>query len=194
MPTEAAAPEEFQRAQSSIEQLSFRKDVTVEPIPSPGGVAPFSFALSADIPHSASGTQAQHGTGRMIVLYDPAAPQSWGGNFRVVIYAQAPLEPEIGLDPFLAQVTWSWLTDALDSRGAKYFQASGTATRILSTGFGDLATETDGSLIELRASWSPTESDLSQHALAWVDVLCMQAGMPPTEDAVSINAKRRERG
>ena len=51
-------------------------------------------------------------------------------------FAQAPLEPDIGVDPILADVAWSWLVDALDSRRAGYHSASGTATKTLSKGFG----------------------------------------------------------
>lgn len=61
-----------------------------------------------------------YGTGRFILLHDPDEPDAWGGAWRIVIFAQAPLETEIGTDPLLADVTWSWLVDALDSRGAVY--------------------------------------------------------------------------
>ena len=79
------------------------------------------------------------GTGRFVLLYDPEEPEAWGGPFRVVCFAQAPLETDIGLDPFVAGVAWSWLEDALAVRGAHYAAASGTATKVISTGFGELA-------------------------------------------------------
>lgn len=59
-----------------------------------------------------------------------------------------PLEADIGVDPLLADVAWSWLIDALDSRHAAYHSASGTATKTLSKGFGSLAEEGDGAQIE----------------------------------------------
>lgn len=187
-------PEAFKLALESIKSVSFREELTVRQIDSPGGVAPYSYALAADVLIAEHEHESQHGTGRFILLYDPEEPESWGGPFRVVAFAQAPLEAEIGLDPFLANVAWSWLTDALAIREADYFNASGTATRILSTGFGELADSGEGAQIELRASWSPASPQMGDQAEAWGELLCMLAGLPPTADAVSLTARRRERG
>jgi hypothetical protein len=187
-------PEAFKLALESISNVSFREELTVRQIDSPTGVAPYSYALAADVLIAEHEHESQHGTGRFILLYDPAEPESWGGPFRVVAFAQAPLEAEIGLDPFLAHVAWSWLTDALTIREADYFNASGTATRILSTGFGELADSGEGAQIELRASWSPASPQMGEQAEAWGELLCMLAGLPPTADAVSLTAHRRERG
>ncbi|AWR21375.1 MAG: DUF3000 domain-containing protein [Aurantimicrobium sp.] len=187
-------PEAFKLAVESISSVAFREELTVRQIDSPSGVAPYSYALAADVLIAEHEHESQHGTGRFILLYDPAEPESWGGPFRVVAFAQAPLEAEIGLDPFLANVAWSWLTDALTIREADYFNASGTATRILSTGFGELADAGEGAQIELRASWSPASPQMGEQAEAWGELLCMLAGLPPTADAVSLTARRRERG
>ncbi|MDH6422543.1 DUF3000 domain-containing protein [Aurantimicrobium minutum] len=187
-------PEAFKLALESIKSVSFRDELTVRQIDSPSGVAPYSYALAADVLIAEHEHESQHGTGRFILLYDPEEPESWGGPFRVVAFAQAPLEAEIGLDPFLANVAWSWLTDALAIREADYFNASGTATRILSTGFGELADSGEGAQIELRASWSPASPQMGEQAEAWGELLCMLAGLPPTADAVSLTARRRERG
>lgn len=187
-------PEAFKLAVESISSVVFREELTVRQIDSPSGVAPYSYALAADVLIAEHEHESQHGTGRFILLYDPAEPESWGGPFRVVAFAQAPLEAEIGLDPFLANVAWSWLTDALTIREADYFNASGTATRILSTGFGELADSGEGAQIELRASWSPASPQMGEQAEAWGELLCMLAGLPPTADAVSLTARRRERG
>ncbi len=192
--TDETQPEAFARAVESLTSLEFREELSVRRIDSPNGVAPYSFALAADVLLAENEHESQHGTGRFILLYDPAEPESWGGAFRVVAFAQAPLEAEIGLDPFLAKVTWSWLIDALETRQADYFNASGTATRILSTGFGELAVAGEGAQIELRASWSPASPEMADQADAWGELLCMLAGLPPTSDAVSLTARRRERG
>ena len=186
-------PEAFKLALESISSVTFREELTVRQIDSPSGIAPFSYALAADVLIAEHEHESQHGTGRFILLYDPSEPESWGGPFRVVAFAQAPLEAEIGLDPFLANVAWSWLTDALTIRDADYFNASGTATRILSTGFGELADSGEGAQIELRASWSPASPQMGDQAEAWGELLCMLAGLPPTADAVSLTARRRER-
>ena len=78
------------------------------------------------------GEDSAFGTGRFILLHDPDEPAAWEGAWRIVCFAQAPLEPDIGVDPFLADVAWSWLVDALDARSADYHAASGTATKTLS--------------------------------------------------------------
>ena len=158
-------PAPFRAALDAIRRAALRPELVLTEIPSPGGdLAPFSIALAADVTPARHNSDSDVGTGRFILLYDPSAPEAWGGVFRVVCYAQAPLETDIGLDPFLADVAWSWLVDALDARGARYASESGTATRILSTGFGALAAQGDGAQIELRASWTPLDAhDITSH-------------------------------
>jgi hypothetical protein len=132
----------------------------------------------------ADGT-SPYGTGRFILLHDPDEPDAWGGPWRVVCFAQAPLEPEIGADPLVTDVAWSWLIDALDAREAPYSLASGTATKTLSKGFGALAAEGEGSQVELRASWTP-EGAFDQHAAAWAELVCMLAGLPPGSEHLQV--------
>jgi hypothetical protein len=165
----------------------------VNEIPSPGNLAPYSIALSADVTPARHGSDSDLGTGRFILLHDPEAPEAWGGVFRVVCFSQAPLETDIGIDPFLADVAWSWLVDALGSRGARYSAASGTATKILSTGFGELATAGDGAQIEIRASWTPLDHNIAAHVEGWGELLCMLAGLPPAVEGVSVLTARRDR-
>ncbi len=179
----------FRSALESIRAAVSRPELVIEEIPAPGQLAPYAVALAADVRPARHAADSDLGTGRFVLLYDPEEPEAWGGPFRVVCFAQAPLETDIGLDPFLADVAWSWLVDALDARGARYTAASGTATKILSTGFGELAAQGDGAQIELRASWSPQESDLSAHVEGWGELLCMLAGLPPAE-GVSVLGKR----
>jgi hypothetical protein len=168
-----------------------RAELVVTEIPAPGTLAPFSFALAADVTPARHGSDSELGTGRFVLLHDPAAPDAWGGTFRVICFAQAPLETEMGVDPFLADVAWSWLVDALHARGARYSAASGTATRILSTGFGELEAQGDGAQIELRASWTPADHDVTAHVEGWGELLCMLAGLPPAIEGVSLLSARR---
>ena len=172
-------PAPFAAALDAIRHSSPRPELVVTEISAPGNLAPFAVALSADVTPVRHGSDSDFGTGRFILLYDPDEPESWGGPFRVVCFAQAPLESDIGVDPFLAEVAWAWLVDALDTRGANYTAASGTATKILSSGFGELAHQGDGAQIELRASWSPLDNDLAAHVEGWGELLCMLAGLPP---------------
>ncbi|MHA7986597.1 DUF3000 domain-containing protein [Rathayibacter sp. CAU 1779] len=192
-PTPAAPgiPAEFSAAAESVRRIDVRQELTVDEIPAPTGLAPYAVALAADVAPVRHGRDSDLGTGRFVLLYDPAGSDEWGGRFRVVCFAQAPLETDIGLDPFLADVTWSWLIDALDERGADYVAASGTATKVISTGFGELARQGDGAQIELRASWTPTGFDMRAHVSAWGDLLCMLAGIPPLPDGVRLLTQRR---
>lgn len=184
-------PAAFEAALAAIRRAKLRPELTLSEIPSPSQVAPYSYALSADVNPASHDVDSELGTGRFILLFDPASPEAWGGQFRVVCFAQAPLETEIGLDPFLADVAWSWLVDALDTRGARYHLPSGTATKILSTGYGELANQGDGAQLELRASWSPLDNDLGAHVEGWGELLCMLAGLPPAVKGVSLLAARR---
>jgi hypothetical protein len=184
-------PPEFAAALDSLRRAATRRELVVTEIPAPGNLAPHAVALSADVTPSRHGGDSDLGTGRFILLYDQDEPEAWGGPFRVVCFAQAPLETDIGLDPFLAEVAWAWLVDALDARGARYTAASGTATKIISTGFGELAQQGDGAQIELRASWSPLDHKVGAHVEGWGELLCMLAGLPPAGEAVSILSARR---
>ncbi|MCU1583536.1 MAG: hypothetical protein JWM49_92 [Microbacteriaceae bacterium] len=188
-----SVPAPFSAAVEAVRRARLRPELVVNEIASPGNLAPYSIALSADVTPARHGSDSDLGTGRFILLYDPEAPEAWGGVFRVVCFSQAPLETDIGIDPFLADVTWSWLVDALDSRGAKYSAASGTATKILSTGFGELADQGDGAQIEIRASWTPLDHDITAHVEGWGELLCMLAGLPPAVEGVSVLAARRDR-
>jgi hypothetical protein len=184
-------PAAFTAAVKAVRDAQTRPELAITEIAAPGSLAPFAIALAADVTPARHSTDSELGTGRFILLHDPDAPDAWGGQFRVVCYAQAPLETEIGVDPFLADVAWSWLIDSLAARGARYTAASGTATKILSTGFGELAAQGDGAQIELRASWTPIDHDVSSHVEGWGELLCMLAGLPPAVEGVSMLSARR---
>lgn len=184
----------FARAADELRSLGFRSDFAVREIPAPANLAPDALALAGDVrPDDDGGNDSPYGTGRFILLHDPDEPEPWGGAWRIVCFAQAPLETEIGTDPLLADVAWSWLTDALASRGAGYHSASGTATKTLSKGFGSLAAQGDGAQIELRASWSP-EGPFGPHVEAWAELVCMLAGLPPGSEGIAVFGARRSVG
>ncbi len=183
----------FSAVADALRGLTFRSDLTVREIPAPTSLAPEAIALAGDVRPAAHSIDSQYGTGRFILMHDPDEPDAWGGPWRVVCFAQAPLEPEIGTDPLLADVAWSWLVDALHTRGAAFHSASGTATKTLSKGFGTLAAEGDGAQIELRASWSP-EGDLAAHVDAWAELVCMLAGLPPGSEDIALFGANRTAG
>lgn len=188
----AASPQAvFDGLVASVERAQLRDELDVTVIPAPSGLAPFSFALAADVNPARHHDDSDLGTGRLIILYDPDAPEGWNGTVRIVCFAQAPLETDIGLDPFVADVTWAWLVDALAARGADYTAASGTATKVLSTGYGELAAQGSGAQLELRASWTPLDDDLAPHVEGWAELLCMVAGYPPAPEGVAVLPTRR---
>ena len=152
-----------------------RPEILLEKLPAPQRLAPYAHALG--------GTVSRHGeevaTGRLVLLYDPAGHEAWDGNLRLVSYVTAELEPELASDPLLAEVCWSWLTDALEAQGASYTAAGGTVTQTTSTRFGDLAGPPSSADLELRASWTPLDTDLGIHLAAWLTLLASTAGLPP---------------
>ncbi|MEV4688341.1 DUF3000 domain-containing protein [Microbacterium sp. LWH3-1.2] len=185
-----AAPGSFEQAAEAVRTISFRGDLAVREIAAPQGLAPNAFAIAGDVRPEPDSADSPYGTGRLVLLHDPEQPAPWNGPWRIVCFAQAPLEPEIGVDPLLADVAWTWLTDALESRRATYHSASGTATKTLSKGFGALAAEGDGAQIELRASWTP-EGAIAAHVEAWAELVCMLAGLPPGSEGIAMLGSHR---
>jgi len=178
-------PKEFSDAVASAALALLRPELRVAETAAPEGLAPCALAWAADVEPSHATSDGEYGTGRLVFLCDPERPEAWGSAYRMVVFAQAPVDPSMGADQFLPNVAWSWLMDALDIRGALYERAAGTTTTVLSTGFGELAGNRQGAQVEVRASWSPTTSDLKPHLEAWSEFVCMLAGFPPTPDGVA---------
>jgi hypothetical protein len=167
-----------------------RPEVFCEEMPAPQRIAPYASALSADV--TVDGEDV--GTGRIVLLHDPAGNETWGGTFRCVAYARAEIDPEMANDPLLGEVGWSWLTEALDAHGAEYTAPSGTVTKVSSESFGSMAEEDATAQLELRASWTPT-GDVADHVEAWGEVLCTAAGLPPVPEGVApLPSRRGQRG
>ena len=103
---------------------------------------------------------------------------TWGGTFRCVAYARAEIPSDLAADPFLAEVAWTWLVEALASHGAEYSLPSGTVTKVTSDSFGGMADEGGSAQLEIRASWTP-EGDVGPHVEAWGELMCTAAGLPP---------------
>ncbi|MBC9734564.1 DUF3000 domain-containing protein [Nocardioides marmotae] len=192
----AASPPQFRDAVASMRTARLRPEVFCEEMPAPQRIAPYAAALSADV--TVDGTDV--GTGRIIALHDPDGNDVWDGTFRCVAYARAEIEVDMVSDPMLAEVGWSWLTEALDAHGATYAMASGTVTRVATESFGGMADEVGTAQLEIRASWTPgvpagsapgTTPDLGPHVEAWGELLCTAVGLPPVPDGVSVMPSRR---
>jgi hypothetical protein len=174
-----------------------RPEVFCEEMPAPQRIAPYAAALTADV--TVDGTDL--GTGRIILLHDPAGNDAWDGTYRCVAYARAEIELDLVTDPMLAAVGWSWLTEALDAHGAAYTAASGTVTRVATESFGGMADEGGTAQLELRASWTPiqvegpTGVDVGPHVEAWGELLCTAVGLEPVPEGVTaIPSRRGQRG
>jgi hypothetical protein len=169
-------PEIFRAAVTSLTGTRVRGEVRVEPLRPPQRLAPWSYAISADV-RNAEGEELA--TGRLVLLHDPDGVEAWEGVLRLVAFASAELDSQMGIDEMLPAVGWSWLMDALDERGAAYRAAGGTVTQTTSTRFGDLAGPQTAVAMELRASWTAETPEMTPHLTAFVDLLCLAAGLPP---------------
>ena len=181
LPGEQSA--DFTRAVSALRDARLRPEVRITEVPAPQRIAPYAVALTAEVVASATDDE-ELASGRFVLLHDPSSPQPWEGEWRAVTFARAELEPEVAGDPMLGAVGWSWLIDALESRGVDYGTEAGTVTRVVSESFAGLADREPSVEMEVRASWTPHGSDLGAHLLAWSDLLCTIAGLPPLPDGV----------
>jgi hypothetical protein len=191
-----ASPPEFREAVDSMRGARLRPEIFCEEMPAPQRIAPYAFALSADV----TVDDTDIGTGRIILLHDPAGNDAWDGTFRCVAYARAEIDLELITDPMLAAVGWSWLTEALDAHGATYAAASGTVTRVATESFGGMADDGGTAQLEIRASWTPwvpknaapgTPLDMAPHVEAWGELLCTAVGLPPVPEGVAVMPSRR---
>lgn len=195
-PESGAGPAEFRAAVASMRSAACRPEVFCEEMPAPQRIAPYSSALSADV----TVDDVDLGTGRLILLHDPAGNDAWNGTFRCVAYARAEIDPELIADPMLAAVGWSWLSEALDAHGAAYAEMSGTVTSVSTESFGGMSDEEGTAQIEVRASWTPVAKDdqpldVGPHVEAWAELLCTSAGLPPVPEGVTaIPSRRGQRG
>ncbi len=186
----AAAPDAFRRAAEALTSAPWRPELVVEEIPAPQRIAPFSAAITADVVVNGDDV----GSGRLVLLHDPAGNAAWQGTFRCVTFARADVDPEMVTDPLLARVGWSWLLDALDAHGAEFVAPSGTVTAVSSESFGGMADEPARAEVEVRASWTPVLEDgagLTEHLAAWAELLCTTAGLPPLPAGVVPMPSRR---
>jgi hypothetical protein len=155
-----------------------RDDLDFEEWPAPKRLAPHAVALAL----TAYRDGEEAGTGRLVLLYDPAGQEGWTGTFRVIAQVHAEVEEEMAADPLLGEVGWSWLTEALDLHAPGYGAPSGTVTRVITEGYGAKADEPPSTGFELRASWCPDDDEIEDEVcgavLAWSDMLASAAGLP----------------
>ncbi len=160
-----------------------RPEIELGPIRPPQRLAPFSYAVGAEVKHPDTGEvpEASDGDafGRLILLHDPDGSEAWDGTMRLVAYIQADLDSSEAIDPLLPEVAWSWLVEALESRSEHVTALGGTVTATTSVRYGDISGPPRAHQLELRASWTATSLDLGTHVQAFCEVLEHAAGLPP---------------
>lgn len=183
-----AEPEQFREAVAAMNAASVRPEIELGPIRPPQRLAPFSYALGAEvkrdeppIPAERTGPAEVSGDafGRLILLHDPDGAEAWDGTMRLVAFVQADLDPHEAVDPLLPEVAWSWLVEALDSRSDQVTALGGTVTATTSVRYGDISGPPRAHQLELRASWTATTLALGGHVQAFCEVLEHAAGLPP---------------
>jgi len=193
-------PQAFARAADVLRSPREDARIEVSEIPAPSKLAPYAIALGAEVRadeafQAATGEDIEElATGRIVLLYDPARPEEWEGEFRLVSYIRAELEAEMGNEAMLGPVAWSWLTEALETHDCEIAKAGGTTTRVMSESFGTLAGRPWTVDLELRASWTPVVEDpeeMGNHVNAWIDLIGMVAGLPPVPEGVTPLPGRR---
>src|ERR1700710_274397 len=148
-------PPAFVAAVATMRAASLRPEIHCEPMPAPQRIAPYAAALSADV--TVDGNDLS--TGRIILLHDPDGNDAWEGTYRCVAYARAEIDLEMITDPALADVGWSWLTEALAAHHASYAALSGPSTPGATDSFGSMSDDDGSAQIEIRASWTPELAD-----------------------------------
>ncbi|MFZ0831596.1 MAG: DUF3000 domain-containing protein [Mycobacterium sp.] len=179
----SAEPAQFPAAVAAMNAVEVRPEIELGPIRPPQRLAPFSYALGAEVKHPETAIVPERSEGdafgRLILLYDPEGAEAWDGTMRLVAYIQADLDPTEAVDPLLPEVAWSWLVDALNARAGKATALGGTVTATTSVRYGDIAGPPRAHQLELRASWTATTPELGVHVQAFCEVLEHAAGLPP---------------
>jgi hypothetical protein len=178
-----AEPQQFREAVAAMNAAKVRPEIELGPIRPPQRLAPYSYALGAEvrrpepdiIPESSEGDAF----GRLILLHDPEGSDAWDGTMRLVAYIQADLDSSEAVDPLLPEVAWSWLVDALAEREEHVTALGGTVTATTSVRYGDLSGPPRAHQLEVRASWTATTPALDAHVQAFCEVLEHAAGLPP---------------
>ncbi|WP_047260644.1 DUF3000 domain-containing protein [Corynebacterium uterequi] len=180
-------PAVFARAVESMHAARLRDELTLGTIRPPQRLAPFSHAIGIEVSHGIdvdvdAVPEVSEGDtfGRLILLHDPNADDSWEGSMRLVAYIQSDMDGEVASDPLLPEVAWQWLTENLAGSGAEYTSLGGTVTSTSSVRFGEIGGPPRAYQVEMRASWTAGSESLTAHVEAFAAVVAALAGLPPS--------------
>ncbi len=177
-------PAEFSEAVESMHRARLRPEITLGTIRPPQRLAPFSHAIGLEVHVSDNqeiiATDSDGDSfGRLILLHDPGAEETWEGTMRLVAYIQADMDHAVASDPLLPDVGWQWLTEGLANDRAEHTNLGGTVTSTTSVRFGEIGGPPSAYQLEMRASWTAASNDLTAHVEAFAAVLASVAGLPP---------------
>ena len=184
-PTEGpnGEPAQFRAAVDAMGTANVHPQIELAPIRPPQRLAPYSYALGAEVKHPETTVvpvdSEGDAFGRLILLHDPEGDEAWHGVFRLVAYIQADIDAALATDPLLPEVAWSWLVDSLESRGEPFTALGGTVTSTSSVRYGDIAGPPHAHQLELRASWTAMSAEMRPHVEGFCEVLAYAAGLPP---------------
>ena len=181
---EAPTPAEFTQAVESMHAARLRDELTLGTIRPPQRLAPYSHAIGIEVGDNDPGdivpTDAEGDAfGRLILLHDPRAEESWDGAMRLVTNNQADMDDSVASDPLLPDVAWEWLTEELAATSATHTNLGGTVTSTASVRYGEIGGPPRAHQLEMRASWTADGIDLAPHVEAFAAVVAHVAGLPP---------------
>jgi len=182
---------DFPAAAAALRNFTPRTEIEIEETPAPAKLATHALALSAECIVD----DEELASGRFVLLYEPEGHDTWDGNFRCVTFIRAQMELQMGVDPLLPEVGWSWFEESLS--GLAVTALSGTVTLALSSSFGELAERAAQSELEIRASWTPQAESVPEvidHLERWNELLAHCAGLPPisTGEGVATMIRRNK--
>lgn len=175
-------PAAFRAALATLRELTPRQEIELLEAPAPQRLAPYAIALTADV---VVDDDDEIGSGRLVLLHDPAGQEAWEGEWRVVVFAKGVQDHGVAGDPMLNDVGWSYVTDSLDAAEAAFTAFGGTVTTTHSQSYGAMSGRQPTGELEIRASWTPTDDRIAAHAVAWFDLLAHITGLEPIPPGVS---------
>ncbi|ASU79493.1 DUF3000 domain-containing protein [Actinopolyspora erythraea] len=185
----SAIPMVFRDAVETLKSPPPRREIELSEIRPPKRLAPWTHALAAE----ASGPEGTAVTARLVLLHDPDGQPSWDGVLRLVAYLRTDVGSDLASDPGVPELGWSWLAEALRSCRAEHTALGGTVTVTSSARFGEIAEPEQEHELELRGSWTPSDTDLSAHARAFQEMIGVAAGLPPVGVSVLGNRTTERR-
>lgn len=178
-----STPQAFLDAVETMHAAQLRPEISLGTIRPPQKLAPYSHAIGLEVaqPEVVAIPETSEGDafGRLILLHDPRSEETWDGSMRLVAYIQADMDAALAEDPLLPQVAWQWLTEAFEENGASYSTLGGTVTTTNSVRYGDIGGKPQAFQVEMRASWTAGDNDLTAHVESFAQVLANVAGLPP---------------